>query len=84
MEHASHKTTILLTPSLHERLTRLARARGTSMGQLIRSAVEAQYGLAEPGERLAAVAALAGLSLPVHTPAAMKAESIPYDEEPVP
>ncbi len=84
MEQATHKTTILLTPSLHERLTRLARERGTSMGQLIRSAVEAQYGLVDPDERLAAVAALAALSLPVDTPAAMKAESVPYDEEPVP
>lgn len=84
MESATHKTTILLTPSLHERLTRLARQRGTSMGQLIRSAVEAQYGLVDTNERLAAVAALAALSLPVDTPAAMKAESIPYDGEPVP
>lgn len=84
MEHATHKTTILLTPSLHERLTRLARQRGTSMGQLIRSAVEAQYGLVETEDRLAAVAALGALCLPVDTPAAMKAESIPYDEEPVP
>ncbi len=84
MEAATHRTTILLTPSLHERLTRLARQRGTSMGQLIRSAVEAQYGLVEPDERLAAVAALGALSLPVDTPAAMKLESIPYDGAPVP
>ena len=41
VEPASHKTTILLTPSLHERLSRLARVRGVSMGQLIRTAVEA-------------------------------------------
>jgi predicted DNA-binding protein len=84
LERATQETTILLTPSLHQRLTRLARQRGTSMGQLIRRAVEAQHGLVEPDERLAAVAALAALSLPVDTPAAMKAESIPYDGEPVP
>jgi predicted DNA-binding protein len=82
MELASHKTTILLTPSLHERLSRLARARGVSMGQLIRSAVEAQYGVSDPEERRAAVAALGALSLPVDTPQVMKAESVPtYDEE---
>lgn len=84
MEPASHKTTILLTPSLHERLSRLARVRGVSMGQLIRTAVEAQYGRVDPEERVAAVAALGALSLPVDTPQAMKAESAPADEEPVP
>ncbi len=83
MEAPTHKTTILLTPSLHERLSRLARERGTSMGQLIRSAVEAQYGLVERADRIAAVAALAALALPVAAPELMKAESIPYDEDPV-
>lgn len=84
MEHNTHKTTILLTPSLHERLTRLSRLRGVSMGQLIRSAVEAQYGLVDPDQRLAAVAALGALSLPVDSPQVMKAESDPYGQEPVP
>lgn len=84
MEQATHKTTILLPPSLYSRLTRLARVRGTSMGQLIRSAVEAQYGLVDPDERSAAVAALGALSLPVDTPQAMKAESVPFGQEPVP
>ena len=83
MEAPTHKTTILLTPSLHERLSRLARERGTSMGQLIRSAVEAQYGLVERADRIAAVAALAALALPVAAPELMKGESIPYDEDPV-
>lgn len=54
------------------------------MGQRIRSAVEAQYGPVDPQERLAAVAALGALSLPVDSPQAMKAESVPTDEDPVP
>jgi hypothetical protein len=75
------KTTILLTPALHARLQRLARTRGTSMGALIREAVEAQYGLTSMDERLAAVRELASLSLPVGTPAEMKAESVDDGED---
>ncbi len=83
MEPTSHKTTILLTATLHERLAALARAQGVSMGHLIRSAVEAQYGLVDPDERLRAVSALGALSLPVDTVAAMKAESDPFGHEPL-
>lgn len=83
MEPASHKTTILLTATLHERLTRLARLRGVSMGHLIRSAVEAQYGLVDSEERLAAVHALGALALPVDTVAAMKVESEPFGHGPL-
>jgi hypothetical protein len=43
MEHM-RKTTILLTPDLHRRLARLARAGRTSMGELIRQACERAYG----------------------------------------
>lgn len=70
------KTTILLSPALHERLQKLARMRGTSMGALIREAVEAQYGLVSVEERLAAVRDLASMNLPVGSPAEMKAESV--------
>ena len=45
MERLTKKTTILLQPELHRRLTRLAERRGTSLGELIRSACETQYGL---------------------------------------
>ena len=54
------------------------------MGPRIRSAVEAQYGPVDPQERLAAVAALGALSLPVDSPQVMKAESVPTEEDPVP
>ncbi len=77
----SKKTTILFSPELHERLTRLARERNTSIGDLVRTAVERQYGLVPPQERLDAVDALAELRLPVASPAEMEAESVPRPEE---
>ena len=84
MEPANHKTTILLTAKLHERLGSLARLRGVSMGHLIRSAVEAQYGLVDPEERLLAVQDVGALCLPVDTVETMKAESDPFGLEPLP
>lgn len=80
MEKLTKKTTILLQPELHRRLARLAHQRGTSLGDLIRSAVERQYGLAGSEERLRAARAMAALSLPVGSPAAMKRESVPEPE----
>jgi hypothetical protein len=80
----TQKTTILLTPELHARLVSLARRRRLSMGQLVRSAVEAQYGLVDSGTRMDAVRALGDLCLPVGNPADMKAESDPFDSNLVP
>ena len=71
-----HKTTILLSEAMHARLTRPAARRGTSMGALIREAVEARFASPSADERLEAVAALAALGLPVGDPAQMKAESV--------
>ncbi|MEW5740482.1 MAG: hypothetical protein AB1938_16260 [Myxococcota bacterium] len=70
------KTTILLSARLHSRLTRLARRRKISLGELIRRACEREYGLAEHEQRRSAVRALADLRLPVADVATMKAESI--------
>ena len=80
----SKKTTILFPPDLHARLIRLAKQKGTSLGDLVRSACERQYGLATVEERLAAVEALAGLDLPVGTPEEMARESVPTLEELMP
>ena len=77
----SKKTTILFSPDLHERLTRLARQRKTSIGELVRTAVERQYGLVSREERLAAVGALGELGLPVGSPEEMEKESVPTPEE---
>jgi hypothetical protein len=73
----SKKTTILFPPDLHRQLTEQAERRGVSMGELVREACMITYGLVEPGARAAAVQALAGLALPVGTPADMKRESQP-------
>jgi len=77
----SKKTTILFSPDLHERLTRLAAQRNTSIGELVRTAVERQYGLVSRTERLEAVGALGELTLPVGSPREMEKESVPTPEE---
>ena len=73
----SKKTTILFTPDLHRQLTEQAERRGVSMGELVREACVATYGLVDPGARSSAVQALAALALPVGSPADMKRESQP-------
>jgi hypothetical protein len=65
----SRKTTILFSPELHHRLSRLAAQPGVSLGELVREACEVRYGVA--------VAALGALGLPVGTPGEMKRESQP-------
>lgn len=77
----SKKTTILFSPDLHERLARLAEQRNTSIGDLVRTAVERQYGLVSREERLEAVNALGALRLPVGSPDEMERESVPTAEE---
>ncbi|MEP7354234.1 MAG: hypothetical protein ABI824_13480 [Acidobacteriota bacterium] len=80
----SKKTTILLSPALHERLTSLAEERRTSLGELVRSACEHQYMGATRAEKLAAVQRMASRRSPVGTPAQIKKESVPrlksYDD----
>ena len=76
MESLTKKTTILLSPELHERLTRLAQQKGTSLGELVRSACKREYGGATTEEKLAAVRRLTGLELPVSTARRMKRESV--------
>ncbi len=73
----SKKTTILLSPDLYKHLTRTARARRKSLGQLVREACEAQYGNVSGEDRAHAVNELRRLSLPVASPRAMKLESVP-------
>jgi len=77
----SKKTTILFSPDLHERLVRLAAQRCTSIGDLVRTAVEQQYGLVSKEERLEAVSALSELNLPVGSAEEMEMESVPTPEE---
>ena len=73
----SKKTTILFSPELHRQLTQHAARRGVSMGELVREACVATYGLVDRETRTASVHALAALTLPVKSPADMKRESQP-------
>jgi predicted transcriptional regulator len=68
------KTTILLTPELHERLSSLATQQGSSMGRLIREACQQVYGATDRSSARAAVALLGAMSVEVGPVAAMKAE----------
>jgi len=78
------KTTILFPPALHERLSRLARDRGVSLGELVRAACVDQYGLVSEDERIQAAKELSRMSLPVTSVRRMKKESVPDPEELVP
>ena len=80
----SQKTTILFPPALHERLSWPAAQRGTSLGELVRTACERQYGRASKEQRLAAVRRLAALHLPVGDPRRMKREAVPTPKELLP
>lgn len=80
----SKKTTILFSPELYKRLYRLAKQKGVSIGELVRSACESQYGLAPRDDRLEAVRDLAALALPVGQVREMKEESVPKPQEIVP
>jgi hypothetical protein len=71
------KTTILFSPRLHQHLSRLARQRGVSLGELVRAACKAQYGYVSPEDRLRAARELRSLRLPVDTPTKMKRQSVP-------
>ena len=78
------KTTILLSPDLHEHLTRTAKERNRSLGQLVREACEIQYGHVSAKDRVRAVQELRRLSLPVGSPRKMKRESVPKPDDLLP
>jgi hypothetical protein len=77
----SKKTTILFPPELHERLCTLAAQRGTSLGELVRTACERHYELPSREEKLAAVRKLAAMRLPIADPLRMKRQAVPRPEE---
>ena len=80
----SKKTTILLSPRLYSLLKSLSESTNRSIGDLIRSACEKQYGLHPEDEALEAADRLAAYHLPVGTPASMKRESVASPEELIP
>ena len=75
------KTTILFPPGLHERLSQLAAQRGTSLGELVRTACARHYALPSREDKLAAVRKLTALRLPVAHPRRMKQQAVPRPEE---
>ena len=80
----SKKTTLLFPPDLYRDLTRLARQRQVSVGELVRRACEVQYGIVSRESRLAAVKELEAMSLPVGEPEQLKRESVPDPEHLLP
>jgi len=78
------KTTILLSPEMHARLSELAAQKGVSLGALIRSACEKEYGVLSEKDRIDAVRELAALALPVGSVDEMKRESVPDPDSLVP
>ena len=78
------KTTILLSPDLYEHLTRTAKEREKSLGQLVREACETQYGYVSSEDRVRAVEELRRLSLPVGSPRKMKRQSVPKPRDLLP
>lgn len=80
----SKKTTILFSPELHRRLAGIAARQGLSLGELVREACEAKYGVQTDPRRVDAARALSELSLPIGTPRAMKLESQPKADDLLP
>ena len=80
----SKKTTILLSPRLYNMLKSLSKTNKLSIGELIRSACEKQYGLIPEIEAVDAIDSLSSMALPVDLPDVMKHESIPSPKELLP
>lgn len=73
----TRRVQVLLSPKDHEQLEALAQAHETSIGALIRQAVEQTYFKPNETERLQAVQHLAQLQLPVADWEQMERESTP-------
>lgn len=76
MATLNKRVQVLLSPGQYARLKEIARARGKSVGSLIRQAVQKQYLDTSREERLDAVEELAGLRLPVSDWEQMERESV--------
>jgi hypothetical protein len=75
------KTTILFSPELHRRLTQIAERGGISLGELVRSACEREYGRTPREEKITAIRRMSKLGLPVANVRRMKRTSVPAPEK---
>lgn len=74
MRQMTKKTTILFPPKLYKHLSRVAKRQGRSVGDLVRDAVEIQYGEGGVEARLRAVDALLRVKASVREPAELEEE----------
>lgn len=77
-----HKTTILFSETQFSSLKKIAKAKGKSVGELIRIACEQVYASDLDTGAADAVKELEGLYLPVGSPAEMKEEMVPQKQLP--
>ncbi len=73
----TRRVQVMLSPQQYERLETLARARGVSVGALIRQAIQEAFLQPDEAERMRAVQDLAALRLPVAGWEQMERESMP-------
>ena len=76
----SHKTTILFSEDQFSSLKSMAKAKGKSIGELIRSACEQVYASDNRVGAVDAVLELEKLHLPVASVQEMKMEQVPFKE----
>ncbi|MEW6232055.1 MAG: ribbon-helix-helix protein, CopG family [Chloroflexota bacterium] len=76
MPTLTKRVQVLLEPPQFARLEEIAKVRKSSVGALIREAVEKEYFRTDRKERLAAVERMAAMTLPVADWEQMERESI--------
>jgi len=76
MPTLTRRVQVMLSPQQYERLETLARSRGTSVGALIRQALQEVFLQPDEVERLRAVKDLAAFQLPVAGWEQMEQESM--------
>ena len=76
MPQLTRRVQVLFSPQQYARLETIAKAQGTSVGALIRQAVEKLYLQSDKAERLQAVRRMAAMQLPVADWEQMERESM--------
>jgi predicted DNA-binding protein len=74
MRQMTKKTTILFPPKIYKHLVQVAKRQNRSVGDLVRDAVEIQYGEGGVRARLHAVDALLRVNASIGEPSALEEE----------